>query len=217
MKTAMTAIVIVAVMMTVTSDRAYTAPKPTPLPTKWEFDFKFEPPQPIKVYLMGRAEPKLFWYLRYTITNNTPNDQIFTPEFTLYPDTGKLLVATAPIEVFKAIKKHHNDPLLKRDTAGRILRGADNAKKGVAIWPDFDPEAGAFDIFVGGLSGEIVVVELPKPVVVTVIDPEGGTRKVKKNSLELSKTLRIGCNVPGEAAARIRVRVKVTSRTWVMR
>lgn len=217
MKTAITALAIVALMMTVATDRAHTAPKPMPLPVKWELDFTFERPHPIQVYLTGKAKPQLFWYLRYTLTNNTKDDQIFTPEFLLYTDTGQLLTATAPAEVFKAIKKHHNDPLLKRDTAGRILRGTDNAKRGVAIWPDFDPEAGAFDIFVGGLSGETVVVELPNPVVVAESTSEGDVRKVKKSTLELSKTYRISCSVPGEAAARIRAHVKIVSRTWVMR
>lgn len=217
MKTAMTALVIVAVMMTVATDRAHTAPKPAPLPTKWELDFRFERPHPIKVYLTGKAKPQLYWYLRYTLSNRTTDDQIFTPSFLLYTDTGQLLTATAPAEVFKAVKKHHNDPLLKRDTAGKILRGADNAKRGVAIWRDFDPEAGAFDILVGGLSGETVVVELPKPVVVAESDPDGGVKMVKKSTLELTKTFRISCSVPGEADARIRAHVKILARTWVMR
>lgn len=217
MKTAMTAIVIAAAMMTVATDSAHTAPKPTPIPTKWELDFKYEPPQPISVYLTGKAKPKLFWYLRYTLTNNTPTEQVFAPMFLLYTETGQLLPASAPIEAFRAVKEHHNDPLLKRDTAGRILRGADNAKRGVAIWPNFDPEAGSFDILIGGLSGEVAVVDLPKPIFVSETAPDGSDRKVKRTTLHLRKTLLISCSIAGEAAARIRTRVKILSRTWVMR
>ena len=217
MKTALTALVIVAVMMTVASDQALTAPRPAPLPTKWQLDFTFERPQPIKIYLPGKAKPQLFWYLRYTLTNNTPTDQLFTPSFLLYTGTGQLLTATGPLLAFNAVKKHHNDPLLKRDTAGKILRGTDNAKRGVAIWPDFDPEAGSFDLFIGGLSGETFVVDLPKPVVMTETEADGTVKKVKRSTLELTKTLRISCTVPGEAAARIKVKVKVISKAWVMR
>ena len=217
MKTAMTALVIAAVMMTVATDRAHTAPKPMPIPAKWEFDFTFERPQPIKVYLTGRAKPKLFWYLRYTLTNSTPAEQTFAPSFLLYTETGQLLPASAPIEAFRAIKEHHNDPLLHRYTAGRILRGADNARRGVAIWPDFDPEAGSFDILIGGLSGETVVVDLPRPVVISQAAADGTVKMVKRSTLELRKTLQINCKIAGEAAARIRSHVKIISRSWVMR
>ena len=217
MKTALTATVIAAVMMTVASDQAHTAPKPLPLPTKWQLEFKYESPQPIRLYLPGKAKPQLFWYLRYTVANNTQADQLFTPSFLLYTGTGQLLPANAPTLVFNAVKKHHNDPLLKRDTAGRLLRGADNAKRGVAIWPDFDPEAGSFDIFIGGLSGETFVVDLPKPVTITETEADGTVKQVKKTTLELSKTLRISYTVPGEASARIRVKAKMVSTAWIMR
>ena len=87
----------------------------------------------------------------------------------------------------------------------------------MAIWPDFDPEAGSFDIFIGGLSGETFVVDLPKPVTITETEADGTVKQVKKTTLELSKTLRISYTVPGEASARIRVKAKMVSTAWIMR
>lgn len=220
MRTGIAAVMIVAIMMTIATDQAQTAPRPALIPTEWEVDIKVERPQPIKVYLTGRAKPKLFWYLRYTLTNNEREDiENFNPTFDMYTETGQILRSGAgvPLSVFNAIKKHHNDPLLKRDTNGKLLRGSDNAKKGVAIWPDFDPDAGRFDVFVSGLSGETATVILPKPIMVWKRDAVGQKVQVKTAKLQLSKTLRITCTVSGEAAERIRSHVKMTSQTWIMR
>ena len=85
-----------------------------------------------------------------------------------------------------------NDPLLLdlSDMAGRLLQGEENAKEGVAIWNDFDPNAATFDVFVSGLSGETVELRLPKPIRVTETDAFGKQTQVVKDKIILSKTLR---------------------------
>jgi len=221
MKIGIAAVMIVAVMMTVATDQAKTAPRPALIPTKWEADIKVERPFPIKVFLPGQAKAKLFWYLRYTLTNRRREEiENFNATFDMYTETGQIMRAGAnvPLSVFEAVKKHHNDPLLKRDTNGTLLKGSDNAKRGVAIWPDFDPDAGQFDIFISGLSGETADVPLPKPIMVWKRDNITGKRvQVKTDKLQLSKTLRIRCSVAGEASERIRSHVKMLSQTWIMR
>jgi len=221
MRIGIAAVMIVAVVMTVATDQAQTAPRPALIPMSWEVGIKVERPQPIMVRLIGQAKPKLFWYMRFTLTNSSKKEiENFNPSFDLYTSTGQILVSgdNVPLEVFTAIKKHHNDPLLVRDANGRLLRGADNAKNGVAIWPDFDPKAGRFDIFASGLSGETAVVKLPKAITVQKPNPVTKVMEdVKVNERELSKTLRISCVVPGEAASRIRAHVKMVSQTWIMR
>jgi hypothetical protein len=124
-----------------------------------------------------------------------------------------------PSAVFDAIKQIYNDPLMKEmtDMTGKFLQGEDNAKEGVAIWTDFDPAAGAFDIFVGGLSGESAEVQLPVPVTVTEMDYTGQTRTVTKEKLVLTKTLQLSYAISGEAAARPRTKAKPTAKQWVMR
>lgn len=200
---------------------AQTAPKPSPVPVQWELDIDVRKPQPIKVLLPGEARPKLFWYMTYTVSNHTGAEQVFVPEFVLYTDNGQILRAGqgVPMAVFDAVRKGVNDPHL-RDTvgvAGKLLQGDDNAKTGVAVWPDFDPQAGGFDVFIGGLSGETAEVKLPEPIEVEQRDIKGNVKKVTKDKLILSKTLDLKYGIPGEAADRIHVTPTLTGKDWVMR
>jgi hypothetical protein len=143
------------------------------------------------------------------------------PDFALYTDTGHLMRAgkKAPNVVFEAIKKRHNNPHLKDMVAitGKLLFGEDNAKDGVAIWRDFDPQAGAFDIFVGGLSGEILEIKLPKPITVTRTDDDGKKVTKEVSMLRLTKTYHLRYKIPGEARARGRTLAKLISKKWIMR
>jgi len=198
-------------------------PEPSEFPSSWQLDFRYpELPQAIEVRVPGQSEPQLFWYLRYTVTNHTGEDQVFVPDFTLYTDTGQLIEAGKGVHwtVFEAIKSVHNDVFLRDTTemAGKLLQGEDNAKTGVAIWPDFDPKAGGFDIFIGGLSGEAAQIALPKPVEVNEIDVTTGQRRtVTKTQLVLSKTLRMRFGIVGDAEARATTPVELIQKDWVMR
>ena len=200
---------------------AGSAPKPSEVPTSWELDIDVQGPRPIEVTLPGATNPERFWYLRYTVSNRTGADRIFVPESVLYTDTGQVIQAgrKVPTTVFKAIKKRYNDPLLLDMTGvtGKLLQGEDNAKNGVAIWGDFDPKAGSFDIFIGGLSGETVEVKLPRPIVVSETDATGKTQQVTKTKVVLAKTMCLTYAVVGEAAARRDTRVKQVASKWVMR
>ena len=87
-----------------------------------------------------------------------------------------------------------------------------------AIWPNFDPQATRFDVFVGGLSGETAEVDLPTPVIVTVTTPEGETREVTRTQATLTKTLRLSYAIAGDPADRPRASIKESRpSTWVMR
>lgn len=220
--TRIVAAIVLAIFSTaVLVSEAKTAPKPSPVPVQWELDFTWQQPKAIKVQLPGEAYPKLYWYMVYTVSNHTGTDQVFVPEFVLYTDTGEVLRAGkgVPSAVFDAVKKTVNDPLL-RDTigvAGRLLQGDDNAKTGVAIWPDFDPKAGTIDIFVGGLSGETAEVVLPDPIEVEQRDAKGNVKMVTKEKAILTKTLQLRYRVPGEASARLTTNASLVSKDWVMR
>jgi len=201
---------------------AWTAPKPADIPVSWELEL-YRPGalQTIQVRVYPNEPLKTYWYLRYSVTNQTGQDRIFTPEFDLVTETGQMLHAgKAPAAVFEAIKKLHNDPLMLDMTGmtGKLLQGEDNAKVGVAIWPDFDPQAGAVDLFVGGLSGETVELTLPTPVEVTETDVKTGEQKtVAKDKVVLSKTLHLRYSIPGEASSRLRAPVRLEKKEWVMR
>lgn len=197
------------------------APEPAEISPSWALDIRFEKPRSIRVQVPGEDEPRRFWFLRYVVTNQTGEDRIFVPEFVLYTDTGQILRAgqNAPSAVFDKLKGIYNDPLLKDLTGmtGKILQGEDNSKRGVAIFPDFDPKAGAFDLFIGGLSGESVTVELLEPIEVTEYDERGEKVSVEKTSVVLSKTLHLRYEVPGSAAHRGQTQPKLVEKDWVMR
>jgi hypothetical protein len=196
-------------------------PRPAPVSHAWQLDIQVEDLLPIQVQVAGETSPRVYWYLRYTVTNRTGADRVFVPQFDLYTDTGQLLRASqgVPSAVFHQIKQLHNDPLLEpmAGMAGKILQGADNAKSGVAIWRDFDPRAGAFDVFAGGLSGETIRVPLPVPITQTQTDPLGETTQVTRDALILSKSLQLHYRVPGEAQARSQHKAILDGRDWVMR
>ena len=199
-------------------------PKPTVVPLQWEFKIELDQLRSIPVRLVdpdGRAKKQLFWYLRYTVTNRSGQDHMFVPEFILYTGTGQLIRTGAgvPTAVFYQIKKLHNDPLLKTQTSmtRKLLLGQDNAKSGVAVWPDFDADTGLVDIFITGLSGETRAINLPKPVKTTETDWKGNRKKVTKSRLILAKTLHLRYAVPGEKKARHDTVPKLIRREWVMR
>ena len=202
------------------NDRPATAPKPSIVRVAWELDFKPERPEPIAVTLPGQDKPRTFWYMRYRVTNHSGEDRIFVPDFVLYTDNGQVLHAgdKIPSAVFAAIVKRHNDPLLVdyATITGKLLQGDDNAKDGVAIWQDIDPEARAFDVFCGGLSGEHVKMPLPAPVTVTVKE-DGKPVQVTKTEAVLEKTLKLHFIIPSEAAARGHNLPQLIKTEWVMR
>jgi hypothetical protein len=200
---------------------AATAPKPQDVATKWELGFESNQPRPIRLQVPGEKTLSTFWYIPYTVTNQTDDEQIFVPEFVLYTDTGQILQAgkNVPSVVFTAIQKELNEPLLKDMvdiSKGSFLRGANNARQGVMIFTDIDPEAGSFDIFVGGLSGETVKIQPPNPIgVETRVD--GNKRVEMKSEVFLSKTRKLHYSLPGEASARFTTPPILESDTWVMR
>jgi len=223
MKRTSVLLLVVLTALVFVASPAHPAIEPSTVPISWELGFRIaNPPQSIRVRVPGEAEPVTFWYMRYTVINRTGKDRIFVPDFVLYTDTGQVVHGgkNVPVAVFETIKKLHNDVLLTDITGmtGKLLQGEDNAKDGVAIFRDFDPKAGAFDIFVGGLSGETAELALPRPIEVMEVDAKTGEKKkVTKTSVVLTKTRHLYDKIPGEAKARPRTQVKLAKKTWVMR
>ena len=193
-----------------------SAPTPSESANKWELEFSYQTPRCIQVHVPGEDAPLTFWYMRYTVINRTDSEQSFMPEFVMYTDSGQELRSGegVPSIVFDTIKQTLSDPLLKAQTdiMGKIFRGADNAKDGVAIFCDIDHSAGSFDLFIGGLSGEYAIVKLPNPIQMKVRG-----KVIEKDEVVLSKTLHLNYKLPGEAAARPNIAPELVSKNWVMR
>ena len=201
---------------------ALAAPEPSEVPVEWELDIELpDVAMPISITLPGEDKPTVFWYLRYLVINDSGEDREFTPVIDLVTNTGQLIRAgeSVPPVVYEAIKAKHHQPLLKDlpAVAGRLLQGEDNAKAGVAIWPDFDADAGKIDIFISGLSGETQAVQLPNPV--EKITPTAECNNIVEQVTEvvLRKTLKLTYSLPGEASARLTTPAALVARKWIMR
>ena len=231
MRQTLTVMAVCVIVTAMGPGSAMTAPKPSTIPVAWEIEFDSLAPRAIMVQPEGESHPRLFWYVKYTVTNHyrdkkgQPQDLIYTPSFTLYTDTGEVVKANMalPEAVYRQIVKIENDPLMI-SPAGmvgkdiKLLHGDDNAKTSVAIWPDFDPKAGKFDIFVGGLSGENRTVVLQEPVTETRKDTiTGEATTVTVDKIVLVKTLQLTYSIPGEASARRQTPPTLVEKKWVMR
>jgi len=121
----------------------------------WTLDFQYEAPTPIVVTTPG-GDAEVYWYVVYTVTNNSREDRDYVPAFTLFTDTAKVSRAGVYPAVFEAIKKKRKVAFLENpvNLVGKIRPGLDNARTGVAIFAPLDRKTDRFTIFVGGLSGQ---------------------------------------------------------------
>jgi hypothetical protein len=209
---------------------APAAPTPSIAPKSWQLEFEFQDPQRLVIQLPGEAKPRVYWYMLYTVTNNSNRDVQFMPRFQIVNDNLQVLETdvTADPVVFSAIKKIHTKdrPFLLEplEVLGKLLQGADNAKDSVAIWQDFSGDTRQFTIFVGGLSGEMVTLPNPtydsaKPEFVMKELPGGIKTKVMVNPKRfvLYKTLSISYRLPGDDEARKQADPIRESVEWLMR
>ncbi len=222
MKRVAAALLLAAVAIGLFASPARTAaPKPAAATASWQLDIDIQKPKAIRI--KDEAGTRVYWYMVYKVSNHTGADQLFVPEFTLYTSTGQSLTAGrgVPVDIYGVIKKTVNNPLLRDSIsmAGKLLQGDDNAKTGVAIWPDFDFEAGKFKVFIGGLSGETAALQLEdgQKVEVHEADVDEKVTTVQKDRIILSKTLELDYSIPGEAASRVGTEVTLDKKDWVMR
>lgn len=222
MKRTIVAMSLLAMLVAVvTVSHVSAAPEPSAAAIDWQLEIDFKAPLPFMCKVPGDTEAKLYWFFLFEVTNKTGEDQEFSPTIDLFTDTGELIHSNRGINVavYQGIKKLLGEPLLQNlpQACGKILQGADNAKYVVAIFKDFDPKAGEMDLFISGLSGEVVTVKLPKPIVVEEPNEEGDIRKVTKTEMQMSKTLQVKYALNTEAADRTLTTCKQLIKKWIMR
>ena len=179
-------------------------PKPSPYPKSWELKFEHGMPRRVVVQVPKSNVPKAYWYMTYTVTNDTDKEQLFLPAFEMLTEDGRIIRndINIPRAVFEAIKKREGIRYLTEAAmiGGELRLGPDQAKDGVAIWPEPSAEMGHFSIFVSGLSGETA----------TVKDAEGKDQILRK-TLQLNYLIRGDDVYPGEDE------VNESPEEWVMR
>jgi len=222
-RSALASLFCLAVLAAPAVSRAGDYPEPSPYPISWELKFDHSKPKRIVVQIPEQG-PRAFWYMTYTVTNDTNDEQTFLPVFEMVTKDGKIHRSDkgVPPEVFQAIKKREgNRFLLPSSKIGGVLRvGEDQARDGVAIWPEPMAEMGTFKIFVSGLSGETVTLKMVdgKPV---KVKPENISQELKGVNPEdvviLRKTLQLNHVIYGDDKFPSLDEVNVKPEQWVMR
>ena len=200
------AVLAVIVALSFVTPRTLRAeyPKPSPYPRSWELSFEHGIPKRVVVQTAGSNIPRAFWYMNYTVTNNTDKEQLFLPTFELLIEDGRIVRNDfkIPRSVFEAIKKREGDRFLEPAAliGGELRLGPSQAKDGVAIWPEPAAEMGRFSIFVSGLSGETATIKGPD-----------GKDVILRKTLQLNYLIRGDDVYPGEDD------VNENPSEWVMR
>ncbi len=196
---------------------ASAAPTPSVAPRNWQLDFDFEDLKRIDIVLPGDKAPTTFWYILYTVTNNSGKDVEFYPSFELVTSSLQVVAGGDNISpsVYDAISAQHRKlhPFFRNPTqvVGPLLQGPDNALTSAAVFRNFDLAANEVKVYVGGLSGEIVSV--PNPA----FDGQKPESAQNMRFFPLRKSLVIPYDIPGDERTRQKappIRKKVD---WVMR
>ena len=201
-------------------------PTPSPYPISWELKFKHGTPKRISVDVAGQ-DPKGYWYMTYTVTNDGDKELNFYPKFELLTDDGKVAQSDQKIaqHVFDAIKAETRNKLLEPYTSnnGPIRLGAAEAHDGVAIWPETVLRMEHFSVFVTGLCGEAVIMKTVDGKLTKVNEPaaiydkDNEDKLIKEGLTILRKTLQIKYFIRGDEVFPGEDEVNQDSEEWIMR
>jgi hypothetical protein len=188
-----------AVMCAAAGALAY--PRPAPVAPRWELQFE---PGDLRLYV-DPVDGDMYWYFNYTITNRTGRDQLWAPSFTLFTDTGEILLSGrgVPGRVAADLKELLGNELLEHqnEIIGEIYHGREHAKDGLVVWAARSLTVNEMSLFVAGTCGETA----------TVVNPITGEQVL------LRKSLKRDYLIPGEAVSRGSKPIEAVGETWVMR
>ena len=181
-------------------------PEPSIYPIEWQLGFKYGMPKRLVV------GTDAYWYMTYTVTNKTGKEQIWAPSFQMVDNDGKIINAGHDINpvAFDKIKQIERNRFLvpANKAVHELHQGDDQAKDSVAIWKEPNPRMGTFKIYIGGLSGEVVVLKDDDGK--EVKDPDG-------QPVLLRKTLELTYAIYGDEFYPQRHDVHFLGEKWVMR
>lgn len=205
-------------------------PEPSAIPLSWELDFTFLDPRRIEVQLPGERHPDVYWYMVYTVRNNTGRSQRFFPTFELVTDELRVLNTDIGIHplVFDAIRERHKAThkylVSPTKAIGDLRVGDDNAIESVAIWRATDTDVNHFRIYIAGLSGETAIVRNPARTRSKITEAALAAEKSDNREatdeprrFTLRKTLELRYDLLGSADGRAKAAPERKSIRWIMR
>ena len=223
---------------------AQATPEPSAVPESWELSLA--PSLPMRIQVNLGSGVRTYWYILYTVTNNTSQDVDFHPEVarvseiesevpadeaTSMPEKASRISVEPAIvglhpKVFAAIKRRHakTHPFLVEPVKAitRLRVGKDNALTSVIVFPDLNPRVSKFTVYFGGLSGERVIKR--NPAYRSLQATGGGKAKAAGGQDEknpkffvLRKTLAMPYTLPGDERTRRYATPALGRMGWVMR
>lgn len=212
----LSAAVVISTMLVGMVSLSHAYPKPSPYPVSWQLKFEHAMPQRIVVTPAGSTAAQAYWYMQYTVTNLSKDEQKFLPVFELMTDDGDVIRSDRDIpdsvlaEV--RIREKNRGLLTVNQIAGALRVGVDQARDGVAVWKEPKIEMGRFRIFVGGLSGEATILKDEKGVEVQKTAPDG-----KKEPVVLWKSFMMEYLMLGDHVRPGRDPLELVTEEWLMR
>jgi len=98
------------------------------------------------------------WVVTFRVTNPSDQPVYYFPQFTLITETGKLYRNVVDFAAERVAKERLRRPLANViELIGELKPG--ETKEGMAVFPQPDPQADHYDLYVGGLTNEYKVVE----------------------------------------------------------
>ena len=183
---------------------ALAAPEPEPVPRRWQLQIVPGDLRMATVDVPGEG-PRAYFYLTYTVTNNTGEDRNFAPSFELATDRGEIIRSgrNVPRYAGEAIRVSLKNDLILDEIAiqGLLLQGEENAREGVVIWPANDLKADEYTVFAAGFSGETKTLQRP----------DNGQKVV------LRKCLMLRHDAPGQLDPTSGRPLNRTSTRWILR
>jgi hypothetical protein len=180
------------------------APEPDPVPRRWQLEID---PGPLRIATVSLPDvgPRSYYYLTYTVMNNSGEDLLFAPAFELATDQEVLRSGrSVPLEVTREIQTRVQNSLVEDQISiiGQLLQGKENAKDGLVIWPANDLNPQDLTVYAAGFSGETAKVQGPD----------------SKQTVILRKTLMLRYTVPGELTHRAGESLQLSEPArWIMR
>jgi hypothetical protein len=209
----------------VKADPDFPVPSPYRLPGVFELSFTHGLPKRISVDVPGE-QPKAYWYMTYTVTNDGNKEQLFYPKIDLLTADGKVAQSdqNIPQRVFDQIKIETRNRLLEpyTTTNGPIRLGPAEAHDAVAIWPETVSRMEHFSIFVTGLSGESVVYKRVDGKLTRVTEAKDLPKTDDPNATYkdltiFRKTLQLNFFIRGDEVYPGEDEVNQAAEEWIMR
>jgi hypothetical protein len=190
----------------VSTTPATAAPEPSPIPKRWQLDIM---PSPLRWIVLNTEQgPRPFYFMTYKVTNNSPVDLLFAPVFELATNDQDVLRSgrDVPVSVTNELLERLRNPYLQDQIAivDNLLRGEENAKEGLVIWPVPADHLNEVVVYAAGFSGETTTLELPG---------KDGTPEKKV----LRKTLMLRYRMPGDLSPDRGGEFEPHEVRWIMR